>query len=54
VLEEVGIKLDHGTVPELGVELLLAAWLKRARSDEASFEAWERRVVEELAAHVTW
>ena len=52
-MEEINRMLDRGTTPDLGSELLLAAWLQRNRSDEESFAAWERVMVEELSAQIT-
>jgi hypothetical protein len=52
-MENVTRMLDRGTSPELGSELLVAAWLQRSRTDEESFAAWERATVEELSAQIT-
>jgi hypothetical protein len=52
-MEEITHKLDRGMSPELGSELLVAAWLQRNRTNEDSFAAWERAMVGELSAQIT-
>jgi hypothetical protein len=44
---------DEDEMPELGSELLVAAWLVREQSDETTFNEWERKAVREHAALVT-
>jgi hypothetical protein len=46
-------KLDEKETPELGAELLVAAWLARECSDEQTFIEWERRIVREHVGLLT-
>lgn len=38
-------KLSRGETPELGSELIVAAWLTRENKDEASYNDWEKSVI---------
>jgi hypothetical protein len=40
--------LASGNTPDFGVDVVLAAWLKRQRTDEAAYQLWEREIVNAL------
>lgn len=40
--------LASGNTPDFGVDIVLAAWLKRRRTDEAAYQLWEREIVDAL------
>ena len=45
-------KLNQGETPDLGSEVLIAAWMQWQQMDTESFNAWESSVVRELAQAV--
>jgi hypothetical protein len=45
-------KLDQGETPDLGSEVIIAAWLQYQQMDTDAFTTWERRVISELAQAV--
>ena len=45
-------KLNCGETPDLGSEVLIAAWMQWQHTDKDSFSAWESSVVRELAQAV--
>jgi hypothetical protein len=51
-LDGIQKKLDQGECPDLGSEVLIAAWLQYQQMDKDSFDAWESSVVKELTQAV--
>ncbi len=45
-------RLNRGETPDLGSEVLIAAWMQWQQMDTDSFSTWERSVVSELAQAV--
>ena len=43
-------KLNRGEIPDLGSEVLIAAWMQWQHMDKDSFSAWESSVVRELCS----
>jgi hypothetical protein len=46
-------RLRRGDAPDLGSELVLAAWLVREDNDESAYEKWERETIRALLVHIT-
>lgn len=44
-VQAVGLKLSRGETPDLGSELILAAWLTRENKDEPAYVEWEKAVI---------
>jgi hypothetical protein len=51
-LDAIQKKLKQSEIPDLGSEVLLAAWMQCQQMDNDSFDAWESDVVRELAQAV--
>lgn len=51
-LDAIQKKLNQGETPDLGSEVLIAAWMQWQQMDKHSFDAWESNVVRELAQAV--
>ena len=52
-IERISLMLTRGETPDFGLDLLLAAWLRKEQQDEGSFAAWEQDALQALVKSVT-
>ncbi len=52
-VRELGASVAAGETPELGSELLIAAWLAENQLGDTEFDSWQAAVIKDLAESVT-
>ena len=52
-IERISLMLTRGETPDFGLDLLLAAWLRKEQQDEGSFAAWEQDTLRALVKSLT-